>query len=240
MVLKLGSTLLLGHLSHRRGIYPSHAGKPPTVTAQKIRDLRALAPTRIQNIRDRDSPARITLGDLDDAEAYVRQTIRRVLPRLEDQERDDAIAYGLLQVWETACACGPGESLPAAVARTLGSDMIGYWRTQHREHRRDTRGGEVTTLAAPTGLSDEHGAVSDQGRIESRLALSFIRGEADLRDARTIGRLLSVPSWGALPTGRAGDLWPEFEDERRFRLYVTLGTTSARRARATTTRPRPR
>ena len=158
----------------------------------------------------------VSFGEIADLRAYCAQVVRRVLPTLPPQDVDDYISEAMLLATEHAQGCDPDTPVSRGLGWLLEKRLIDYRRRQNPDYDREAG---TSLVGAPTGLSDEYaGAVSDQGRIESRLALSFIRGEADLRDPRTIGRLFSVPSWGALATGRAADVWPEINDERKFRL----------------------
>jgi hypothetical protein len=162
---------------------------------------------------------KISLGDIDDLHAYVRKIARPLAG--DEQELEDLISEGLALACERQQSLSGGKSLRAALSYWLESRLRDYRRMQHREWRRNSRGGTSYTLPGPTGLAWEHAdtshgmaVIDETALIESRLVLQLFKRQSDFRDPRVMGRYLRVPSAAALATSKAADIWATAQEEQ--------------------------
>ena len=173
---------------------------------------------------ERQLPQPLALGDVKDVEAYVRAIVATL--RLgERDEFEEYVADALELVVQRQKAIRPGQSLQRSLAGWLRWRLQDRRRERHQEWRRNARGATAYSLPTPTGLAWEHpgnegeepalAAHEEERLVQSRLQFAAFSDEAELRDPRRIGRFRGVPSWAALPTGTAHELWQLIKDERQ-------------------------
>jgi hypothetical protein len=170
----------------------------------------------------RQLPDLLSLSDIEDVEAYVRKIVATI--DVEDgQEFEELVADGLELVIRRDSELAPGQSLQRALSSWLARRLRDRQRIYHREWRRNSRGGTSYSIPVPTQLAWDYGgeptglSSSDHtSLIESRLSLDLFQQEADLRDPHLTGRYNSVPSWKAVSTGLAHDIWLRIQEERNL------------------------
>jgi DNA-directed RNA polymerase specialized sigma24 family protein len=165
--------------------------------------------------------APIEVGDIDDLHAFVGKIARSVTQHESDLE--ELTDEGIVLAAERYAQLMPGDSLQKSLTGWLEFRLRDHWRIQHRELRRNSRAGTTYLLPTPTGLSWEHAALTagqpvtnEQKMIESRLNLSLITSAEDLRNPRTIGRMVGVPSYAALATAMSEEAWATIREEREL------------------------
>jgi hypothetical protein len=151
----------------------------------------------------------VSLGDIEDIEAFVRAVAHNTFPGLPPDEFEDVVADGLEIAWQKMAAIPEGESLEQRLG-PLDRRLIDRRRTWYRERRGRgaTRTVEVSSLdeqaenlkqpdftddaiprAAVESILDAGGGLDDPN-VAGRL-----RGLTDFGD----GRYLGVPSHHPLP-----------------------------------------
>lgn len=159
----------------------------------------------------------LALGDINDVEAYVHVIVATLgIGSLEEQE--ELVADGLEIVSRIYGELDPGASLQEKLGGMLAFRLRDRWRARHPEWRRDARGATSYMLPPATQISESYDGGPDgfdvSALIMSRMALQIFQHEADLRDPRQIGRYYGVPSWRAVPTGAAREIWARIQEER--------------------------